>query len=65
MTSFDDGALLSALEKPTQSSYSIRAGREPFEFVTLLLLESPLVWTYHALLVLLVFGERSHQLVAE
>ena len=36
-----------------------------FELDALLLLLLPLELTFHTLLVLLVFGERSHQLVAD
>ena len=36
----------------------------PFELEQLLLFQSPLELTYRALLELLQFGERSHQLVA-
>ena len=37
----------------------------PFELDALLLFQSPLELTYRALLKLLQFGERSHQLVAD
>ena len=46
-------------------SLSIRAGRMPYELEQLLLFQSPLELTYRALLKLLQFGERSHQLVAD
>lgn len=46
-------------------SRSIKAGRTPFELEQLLLFQLPLVFTFKALLELLVFGERSHQLVAD
>ena len=37
----------------------------PYELEQLLLFQSPLELTYRALLKLLQFGERSHQLVAD
>ena len=49
-------------------SFSIRAGRIPFEFEQLLLFQSPLEFTIKAFcepLLELQYGERSHQLVAE
>lgn len=54
-----------AFAKALLVSHSIKAGRTPFELEQLLLFQLPLVFTFKALLELLVFGERSHQLVAD
>ena len=63
MAPFDDGDAVFA-ERLLSLVFSIRAGRTPFELEALLLFQSPLEFTFHTLVVLLVFGERSHQLVA-
>jgi hypothetical protein len=56
------GALLSAYAYSSHGS--IRAGRTPQELLYQLLLLEPSVLTFQTLLLLLVFGERSHQTAA-